>query len=208
MAQAVVDIFEAVQVHEQHCEQVILAAAGVLDGVVQAVNEQGAVGQPGQRVIQGVVHQALLHLLALGDIGLRAGHAVNVALCIPNGNAAAVHPTQRPIFVVHAVLALEVVRQALDVRRDVHFELPEIITVNALEPFRHRIAQLAILIAEHGLPARRVIDAVGAHIPIPQPIVGAANRQGVALFAFAQRGLDALTLVQLLAGLLVKVGVF
>ena len=46
----------------------VRAAQGALEGVLQAVAEQGAVGQAGQGVVQGVVRELLLGLHALGDV--------------------------------------------------------------------------------------------------------------------------------------------
>ncbi len=67
MAQGVVDVLEAVQVHEQH-RQLVLLAAGPLHLPVQALGEGLAVGQPRQGVEIGqAVHPVLGHL-ALGDV--------------------------------------------------------------------------------------------------------------------------------------------
>jgi hypothetical protein len=70
----VVDQLEAVEVEEQHGQHALRAAAA-RDGVGQALGEQEAVGQLGQRVVVGQVLQALLHLHAFVDV--RAdGHEV------------------------------------------------------------------------------------------------------------------------------------
>ena len=52
-----------------------LAALGAQDRLREAVQEQHAVGQPGQRVVQRVVLEALLGLAAVGDVGLGADDA-------------------------------------------------------------------------------------------------------------------------------------
>ena len=63
VAERVVDELEAVEVQEQHRRAGGRAAAlRAPDRLRQAVQEQHAVGQPGQRVVQGVVLQALLGL--------------------------------------------------------------------------------------------------------------------------------------------------
>ncbi len=61
----VVDVLEVVQVAEHHRQ---LARAAAAQGVVQAVAEQPAVGQPGQRVVQGLVGQLALQLHPGGDV--------------------------------------------------------------------------------------------------------------------------------------------
>ena len=57
VAQAVVDQLEAVEVEEHHHRgwSVVAEAAG--DGVAQAVDQQQAVGQAGERVVQGLMGQ-------------------------------------------------------------------------------------------------------------------------------------------------------
>ena len=56
VAVGVVDRLETVQVEEQHRE-IALAPAGAFDGLLHAVFEQNAVGQLGERVVQGQLHQ-------------------------------------------------------------------------------------------------------------------------------------------------------
>jgi hypothetical protein len=67
----VVDRLEAVEVEEhERGLQVVLAGAG--DGPVEDLAQQGAVGQPGQRVVEGQVLGLLLGDAALGDVVLDA----------------------------------------------------------------------------------------------------------------------------------------
>ena len=63
VAEAVVDRLEAVEVEEQHGQRGVLALQPA-DRVVEAVEEQHAVGQAGQRVVQRLVEQQLLGALA------------------------------------------------------------------------------------------------------------------------------------------------
>ena len=52
---AVVDGLEAVEVDEEHA-QLGLAAGRHVERVLQAVEEERAVGQPGERVVEGLLH--------------------------------------------------------------------------------------------------------------------------------------------------------
>ena len=49
--EAVVDQLEAVEVEEQHGEQVAPAAAGPVERALQPLHEEGAVGQAGERIV-------------------------------------------------------------------------------------------------------------------------------------------------------------
>ena len=60
--QAVVDRLEVVQVDEQHRG---IAGLAPLQGVLDALAEEAAVGQPGQRIVEGLERQLLLEGLAL-----------------------------------------------------------------------------------------------------------------------------------------------
>jgi len=59
VAQAVVDVLEAVHVEEEHGEVRVLAPLPPRQRVREPVDEQRAVGQSGERVVQGVVEQLL-----------------------------------------------------------------------------------------------------------------------------------------------------
>ena len=49
-----------------------------------------------------------------------------------------------------------------------------------------RARDLRLVVPEHRLPARRPVDDVRRQIPVPQPVVGAANGERIALFAVAE----------------------
>ena len=68
VAVGVVDRLEAVEVEEHHGDLGVLAPRGG-QRLVQAVEEQHAVRQPGQQVVLGQVAGLLLGLLAVGDVG-------------------------------------------------------------------------------------------------------------------------------------------
>ena len=84
MAQAVVEKLEPVQI-DVHDPDRLRVAPGVGNGVVQALTHQVAVGQPGQRVVLGLVEQLSLQPLALGDVG--HDHLDRRLAVIDEGNA-------------------------------------------------------------------------------------------------------------------------
>ena len=115
----VVDDLEAVEVEEQHRRALASFLRHVAaHGVLEAVQEQHAVRQAGQRVVQRVVLELGLRALALGDVGLRAGDARRPAVDRAHGEAARQHPAVAAVAAAHAVLGLEVRRAALEVGGD------------------------------------------------------------------------------------------
>ena len=67
VAEAVVDDLEPVEVEEQHADAPPVRASPPQGGLEQ-VGEPGAVGQSGQRVVEGLMGQPGLRLPALGDV--------------------------------------------------------------------------------------------------------------------------------------------
>ena len=67
VAERVVDVLEVVHVHEQDGHRHVLAALGG-ERVTDAVAEQGAVGQAGEDVVEGLVLELGLEGLALADV--------------------------------------------------------------------------------------------------------------------------------------------
>ena len=100
VAARVVDLLEVVEVEEQHGERVA-GPAGALQGEVQAVQEQGAVGQAGELVVQRLMGEPRLAALALDGPdqrapelhGLELGHDQAILGALP-------HRPQRQVLVV------------------------------------------------------------------------------------------------------------
>ena len=63
-----------------------------------------------------------------------------------------------------------------------------------IAPLEEGVFDLVILVADHALPARGEVDAVGAQVPVPDAGIGAENGQVESLPAFLQGGLGLLTL--------------
>src|SRR5258707_4848436 len=58
--------------------------------------------------------------------------------------------------------------------------------MDAVEPFRGGMANRALLITEHRLPSRGVVDLLRIQVPIPDSIVCAPDCERVTLLAFPQ----------------------
>ena len=66
--EAVVEELEAIKIEEEDSEQIILMPFGARDGVLQVVNEQSAVRQARESVVQRGMRHAVLGHPALGDV--------------------------------------------------------------------------------------------------------------------------------------------
>ena len=99
VAEAVVDVLEAVEVAEQHRD----APLGAVGQPLQCPFEQHPVGQSGQRVVVGLeaeafvlVAQEPLHLLAGGDVLEVRDHVVDAAVGAAHHRQPEAHPDMRP----------------------------------------------------------------------------------------------------------------
>jgi hypothetical protein len=121
VAERVVDHLEAVQVQEEDGGRRRLAAAVAHQGGGQALHEEGAVGEPRQRVVHGVVQEARVALLALRHVLAEEVHGAQRRLRVvePRQHAPAdahlhvAHPhphLQRAAHDGHVVFGKEVVR--------------------------------------------------------------------------------------------------
>ncbi|MNO73095.1 hypothetical protein D3C76_640540 [compost metagenome] len=142
MAEGVVDRLEAVQV-EEHQHHPGLLPLGLLQGVVQTVLEQRAVGQVGEGVVVGQAVDALFAGLALADVGEEAHVAGQVAFVVQyRGDA-------DPGRVMVAVTALEP-----------HFAFPAAALVQLLD----HVAQVAFLLLLDGEHAGQLVEHVADRI--------------------------------------------
>ena len=86
MAQRVVDLLEAVEVHEQHREAVPRVALRMRNGTRQALHHGLAVGQLRQRVSARGLVQAVLQRTAVGGVDEAGDHAGQFALGVVLGH--------------------------------------------------------------------------------------------------------------------------
>ena len=135
-----------------------------------------------------VVLEALLGLLAVGDVGLAADDAERAALGVADRHPAREHPAVGAVAVLDPVLVLEVVAGAGQVGVERLGEGGAVVLVDAAEPLAGRVAELGLGVAEHLLPARREVQAVLAHVPVPQAVVGALHGERVALLGLGEAG--------------------
>ena len=99
VAEAVVDLLEAVEVEEQHGAQLVVGARAV-QRAAQAILEQQTVGQAGQRVVVGLVVESRLGMLEAGDVGEYANEVGDLVVGVAHG------ADGQPLGVELAILAL------------------------------------------------------------------------------------------------------
>jgi hypothetical protein len=147
-----------------------------LDRSLHEIQKEQAVRQAGQRVRE----------LGIGDIRERAGQPGRLAGSIPDRSSAAQHPPEHATAVKKPVLALVVFVAGSEVRRQRALDAIDVLVVHPTEPFLGTVANLLLVVAEHGFPAGGPVDLVRDQIPVPQPVIGSARGQRVPLFAVAQ----------------------
>ena len=85
------------------------------------------------------------------------------------------------------MFAFEMLARSSDVRRNLGLEDLDVIGVHTTEPLVRRRSYFVAGVANHGFPARRIVDVARPEIPIPQSVVGAARSQCIALLTVAKR---------------------
>ena len=136
--------------------------------------------------------QALLPLpqrrlgnLTLGDVVERADDPQRPSIAIDD-EATPGCPSLARGRMAHAALAGELPPLAGDARLQIGADLLAVFGDHPLEQRIGRSPEFTLVETEDLVQARRVIGATGDHVPVPQTVVGAARRQGVALLADAQ----------------------
>ena len=163
-----------------------MVALGAPDRLVEAVDEQHAVREAGQRVVERVVLKAVLGLAAVGDVGDAADDPGGLGVVADRDPAREV-PAVGAVAVLHAVLELEVLGGlVVHVRVQRLRERRAVVGVDAPEPLAAGRADLVLAVAEHALPARGVEDRVVGDVPVPEAVVGAGHRERVALLGLGE----------------------
>src|SRR5437016_11669414 len=104
-----------------------------------------------------------------------------------NAGPSVQHPPKAAIFMQYAVLTLKVRSQAFLMGGNLLFDSFSVRVMDPVKPFFRSVPDFAFLTAQHGLPARGEMHNIGRQIPVPKAVIGAARRQGIALFTFLQR---------------------
>ncbi len=117
MAERIVDLLEAIEVEQQNGER-LLQPALPRRGFLDFLNERRAIGEPGQRVMVRQKGDALLGLLALGDVLDDGNDAFGLASAVLDDHAAGrlhARPAHRRIDLDFLVIDVVAVLQRFSV---------------------------------------------------------------------------------------------
>src|SRR5690606_27246752 len=145
--------------------------------VPRILENQGAVGQPGQRVMLGGLSHPLFGLLGFGHIQLGANQLATARRSVADNNGIGFHPAVAPLPVAQAILEPVVFPGTL--KKPLHGRqhwLP-ILRMEAADPFLPTRRQLLFAITQLSLPLWRVIAVFGFNRPFPETKFGDGNRQ-------------------------------
>ena len=194
VAEAVVDELEAVEIEIKYREPQLIVAFETAQRLLQAVDEQHPVGQPGQCVVQRTVDQLVFRFLALGDAADRAGHTHFLARGVGKDHTTRVDPDVVATLVAQPMLVFEMLALGGRLGRNDAPQLGDVFRMHAFEPVLQAIDRDCLRQTEQLVPARRKVGAVAGRLPIPDAVVGTRDRQCVALLDLDQRLLRTLPL--------------
>ncbi|OIQ87331.1 hypothetical protein GALL_308210 [mine drainage metagenome] len=193
VAVAVVDRLEVVEVEHAQRDHGV-EPRGTRQLLVQAPGQRVAVGQLGQVVVVGAVHDLLLAGLARVDVLIGADRAQRAAVGIALDDAAdAAYPAPASVGGAHAQFAVEVGRAAAQRSHRGLQRARQVVAVHAgeqlgaVDPWRLRRQ------AQHQRPAVVEVHPVGSDIELPHRQLRRVDRElepRVQLVQFALGGLD------------------
>jgi hypothetical protein len=175
-SQAVVHRAESIQTEDEEGARIVRASLLAPDGLFQQLDQEHAIGESCQRVGH----------LAVGHIGQGAGEASGDAGCVPDRGAAAPYPAVGLIAMKQAVLALIVAADPREMRVERLLDASDVVSMHPCQPFVEARADLRRPVPQHRFPPRRPVDLARRQVPVPEPVVRAPHREGVAFLALAQ----------------------
>src|SRR5688572_440232 len=158
------------KVDHQQREVEAFVAPRPFDGLRDAIDQQEAIGQPGQAIGH---HRDR-------DVRLRAAQTDRASGVVSDDHAAARHPAVGSVFVPQPILALERRRVSEPRRLDFAFEFFLVFGMDFPEPILRRVADFVVFTTGEGHPSRREMNPVGFQIPVPARLAVAARTFGTA----------------------------
>ena len=171
VAEAVIDVLEAVEVEEQD-RQHLAAALGALQCLVELLAEQAAVRQFGEFVVVGKEARALFLLFAFSDVLQHADHPARGTVFVANHVAAGKHVHDLLFVAQQPELVAPLVRSGLYDTEKQLLHACAVVRMDVLEPGRHVFPGLIRGAAEHRCIVVAAPELVGAQIPVEKGVVG------------------------------------
>ena len=154
---------------------------------------------PHRRLLGGLLRDLALALLQLGDVAGRADHPVGAPARIAQGDTVLPRPAPASVAGAEAVVTLEALRLALEVRHRRRAESRPVIRMEALQECRGR-SYLFGRNAECVPDPLGVVDRALGDVPVVDALVDRLHREVVALLALAQALCGAARAADVLAG--------
>ncbi len=147
----------------------------------QPVDEQFAVRQARQVVVNGIVQQPLLGVAVLGHVEQRADAAQNLAVGAKHRPRPQVEPAIMTVLGAQPEILGDASPLQLDRRVEGRLEAIAVAGMEDLQPVARRPLQRAAAQAEQVLCLRPGEDAVAIDVPVPYDVAGADEGEGLPL---------------------------
>ena len=147
----------------------------------EPVEEKLPVRQAGEIVVHGVVQQPLFGGLEFGDVGERADEAHHLAVGADHRARLEREPEIMAVRRAQAEILHQPAAALLEHAVERGAEAVAVERMQHVEPARRRAFERAALEAEQLLGLRAGVDAVGRHVPVPDHVARAGQRQRAAL---------------------------
>ena len=190
--EGVVDLLEFVQVHHQQRQRLVFALADQ-DGLAQAVEHQGAVGEIRQAVVQRQVLERHFLLLAGRDVLGHHDQEERLVGRTPHQRGDRVAPDEPAEFVDVAQLLLQLLPRSLSQLRQLC--QPAVANIVGMDEGGERVVgQLVGAVAKHSLQRRIRLDDLAPQVDPRDPDRGPIEDGAKPFLALAQGLLDLLAL--------------
>ena len=180
-ADAVIDFLEAVDVDDEDRRPGRPFRLGAGDRGVEPVEEQFAVGQAGQIVVHGIVEQALLGGLDLGDVGQGADTADDLAVAAQHRPGAKLEPAVMAVIGAEPEFLGDAAAALVDHGIEGGAETIAIAGMEHAEPVAGAAFERTALEAERVLGLGAGENAVAGDVPVPDHVARADQGKRLAL---------------------------
>ncbi len=180
-AEAVVDLLEAVDVEHEHRRSRRAFRGGAGDRRAQPVDEQLAIGQPRQVIVDGVVQQSFFRGALLGHVEQRADAAQDLAVGAQHRPRPQVEVAVVAVLAAQAEILVDAAAPEFHGRVQRRAETVAVARMEDFQPVARRALQRSARQAEQVLCLGPGVDAVAADVPVPHDVAGAGQRQRLAL---------------------------
>jgi hypothetical protein len=177
MPRLIVDLLVAVDVDRHDGRPHGVAGRRQRQHRLQPVEEDLAVRQAGQVVVQRVLQQPLDGILLLGHIDDRADAADDFAVRAQHRPGANLQPVEMPVLGADAKFVVQAAAAVFEQHVQRRSKTVAVVGVQPRHPVAHRPVHGAGIEPEAGRDVGRGDDAVAGHVPVPDGVAAAGQRQ-------------------------------